>query len=153
MKRGVSATYIVSFEPIAPFAPQTARELLDAFNERHPRGVRTHHYRTKVQDNALVGYICVDSEAGKDAVISMLEQSGKVTFVAATKATPEAFEKHRAMRQPRRSRLDRLKQRHRWKKSIDRRRGNVKCSDSFKIHSSNGSKTDARPMLQDVIHL
>ncbi|MHC4665378.1 MAG: hypothetical protein ACYS9T_05400 [Planctomycetota bacterium] len=93
-------TYIVAFKPLAPFAPQTARDLLDAFNERHPRGVRTHHYRTKVQDNALVGYICVDSEAGKDAVISVLEQSGKVTFVAATKATPEAFEKHRAMRQP-----------------------------------------------------
>ncbi|MHC4184304.1 MAG: tetratricopeptide repeat protein [Planctomycetota bacterium] len=93
-------TYIVAFRPLAPFAPQTARELLHAFNERHPRGVRTHHYRTKVQDNALVGYICVDTEAGKAAVISMLEKSRKLTFANVARATPEAFEKHRAMGQP-----------------------------------------------------
>ena len=34
---GAVATYIVTFKPILPFNPQTSRELLDAFNHKHPR--------------------------------------------------------------------------------------------------------------------
>ena len=57
--------YIVTFKPVPPFAPQTARELLEAFNENHLRSVPTHHYRTQVKDNVLIGRICVDTEAVK----------------------------------------------------------------------------------------
>ena len=88
-----TAIYIVTFKPVAAFAPQTSRELLEAFNEQHPRGVRTHHYRTQVKDGALIGHICVDTEAGKDAVVAMLETSAKLTLVEAVLATPEALER------------------------------------------------------------
>ncbi|MHC4658003.1 MAG: tetratricopeptide repeat protein [Planctomycetota bacterium] len=90
---GSVGTYIVVFKPVAPFAPQTARELLNAFNEKHPRGVRTHHYRTEVRDNALVGYICVDTKGGKDAVVSMLEESEKLELIQVNRASDEDLEK------------------------------------------------------------
>lgn len=92
--------YIVTFKPVSPFEPQTARELLDAFNEKHPRGVRTHHYRTQVQDNRLAGYICVDTKAGRDAVVSMLEETKKLAFVKAKPAIDEDFKSLYEMGQP-----------------------------------------------------
>ncbi|UCD51506.1 MAG: tetratricopeptide repeat protein [Phycisphaerales bacterium] len=90
---GSGAIYIVTFKPVAPFAPQTARELLEAFNEKHPPGVRTHHYRTRVEDRVLVGSICVDTEAGKDAVVAMLSENATLTLVEAVRATPEALKR------------------------------------------------------------
>ena len=92
--------YIVTFKPVSPFEPQTARELLDAFNENHPRGVRTHHYRTQVRDNRLAGYICVDTKAGRDTVVSMLEETKKLAFVKARLATEEDFKSLYEMGQP-----------------------------------------------------
>jgi len=93
-------TYVVTFRPAAPYAPQTATDLLAAFNENHPRGVRTHHYRTEVRDNTLVGYICVDTKNGKDAIVSMVEKSKKLEFVAATLATESDLQKLYDMGQP-----------------------------------------------------
>lgn len=97
--REPEAIYIVTFKPLSPFAPQTAMELLDAFNENHPRGVRTHHYRTQVKDGALIGYICVDAEAGKDQVVSMLEKSERLEPVEIQRATDEQLRSLYAMRQ------------------------------------------------------
>ncbi len=91
--------YIVTFRPVEPFAPRTSRALLDAFNANHPRGVRTHHYRTQIKDNALVGFICVDSEAGKDAVETMLKASEKLELIEAIRATPEMLEELYGKRQ------------------------------------------------------
>ena len=93
-------TYIVNFKPVSPFEPQTARELLDAFNEKHPRGVRTHHYRTQVKDKTLTGRICVDTKTGMDAVVSMIDKSEKLMLVEATLATEQDLEKLYKMGQP-----------------------------------------------------
>ncbi|MBN2127965.1 MAG: carboxypeptidase regulatory-like domain-containing protein [Sedimentisphaerales bacterium] len=91
--------YVIRFKPVAPFDPQTPRELLDAFNENHPKGARTHHFRTAVQDNTLVGLICVDTQAESDAIVKMIETSGKLTLLETAAATEEDFEKHRALGQ------------------------------------------------------
>ena len=88
----VVVVYIVTFKPVPPFAPQTSGELLGAFNEQHPPGVRTHHYRTQVQGGTLIGHICVDTEAGKDAVVAMLNNSAQLVLIEAVLATPEMLE-------------------------------------------------------------
>ncbi len=86
--------YVVTFKPVNPSSPKTSRVLLEAFNGNHPRRVRTHHYRTEVKDKALIGYICVDTEAGKDAVVAMLNSSDKLELVEVVLANPEVLEKH-----------------------------------------------------------
>jgi len=93
-------TYIVSFEPLGPFEPRTARELLSAFSENRRDGIRTHHYRTQVRDDKLIGYICVDTETGKDAVVSMLESSEKLQLVKVNLATEKDLQKLYEMGQP-----------------------------------------------------
>lgn len=37
--------YIIAFRPVEPFAPQTASQLLAAFNQSHPRGARRHQQK------------------------------------------------------------------------------------------------------------
>ena len=86
-------TYIVSFKRPISFVPDTARALLDAFNANHPRGVHSHHFRTEVQGNSLIGHICIDGESGKDAVISMLEESEDLVLVSAKVASEQDLEK------------------------------------------------------------
>ena len=88
--------HVISFKPVAPFNPQTPRELLKAFNEHHPKGVRTHHFRTTVQDNALVGLICVDTQAESDAIVKMVEASGKLTLLETRAAGEKDFKEHQA---------------------------------------------------------
>ena len=87
------AGYIVTFEPVAPFDPLTAKELLDAFKEKLPDDVRTHHYKTGVKDNALLGLIRVDTKASRDAVVSMLKESEKLALIETKLATVEELEK------------------------------------------------------------
>jgi len=99
VKTGDVQTYIVTFKPVEPFNPSTAGELLAAFNEEHPRGVRTHHYRTQVGDGKLVGHICVDKETGKDAVEAMLQASDKLIMAGAVQAGPAELRKLYAMKQ------------------------------------------------------
>ncbi len=93
-------TYIVTFKAQAPFAPTTAKELLDAFNARHPRNTRTHHFRTEVKGNALIGHICVDTSSGRNKVVAMLRQSKRVDHVGDTTGTPAALKKLYKMGQP-----------------------------------------------------
>jgi len=93
-----TSTYIVTFKPVLPFNPQTSKELLNAFNRKYPRGVRTHHYRTQIVDNALVGHICVDTSAGENAVVAMLKDSDRLIFVESRRATKEVLEKHNSLR-------------------------------------------------------
>lgn len=78
---GDTQTYLVTFKPVRAFAPMTSRELLNAFNADYPRGVQTHHYRAQVKGGILVGQICVDAEAGRDAIISMLQENEKLELV------------------------------------------------------------------------
>jgi hypothetical protein len=91
--------YIVTFRPTGQFRPQTARELLGAFNRDYPRGARTHHYRTEIEGSALVGHICVDTEAGKDAIVAMLERKPELELVEAVRATPKMLEELQNKRQ------------------------------------------------------
>jgi hypothetical protein len=93
------ATYIVTFKPVEPFAPRTARYLLAAFNEKHPRGVRTHHYRTRIEEGKLVGLICVDTASGRDAVVGMLKANNRLSLVQAVAANRDALDELYEMRQ------------------------------------------------------
>ena len=71
----------MAFKPIGFFEPKTRKELLDAFNENHPRGVITHHFRTEVKDGTLVGYIQVDGQKGKEVIEKMINESPKLALV------------------------------------------------------------------------
>lgn len=93
-------TYIISFKAIYPFQPETAGQLLNAFHEEHPDGVCTHYYRTKVKHDALIGYICVDTEAEKDAICSMLNESDRLRLVEAILASEQNLQRLYEMGQP-----------------------------------------------------
>ncbi|MCK5175518.1 MAG: LamG domain-containing protein, partial [Planctomycetes bacterium] len=92
--------FIVSFKSIEPFEPRTASELLDPFNENHPDGVRTHHFRTEVRGSKLIGHICVDNNAGKDSLAKALERSDLLTLVKIRAVTQKEFEEHCLLGQP-----------------------------------------------------
>ncbi len=94
------AGYIVQFEPVDSFKPVTARQLLEAFNENHPQGVRTHHFRTQAEGDKLIGYICVDTEEARDAVASMLNKSERLTLIKSTAATDAELQELYKMSQP-----------------------------------------------------
>lgn len=98
--KATDTTYIVSFNPIGDFQPQTAKELLDAFNEQVSFRVTTHHFRTAVQDNKLTGHILTNSKAEQETIATILNQSKKLRFANAKKATEEDLVKHYAMGQP-----------------------------------------------------
>ncbi|MHC4601932.1 MAG: carboxypeptidase regulatory-like domain-containing protein [Planctomycetota bacterium] len=93
-------SYIVTFEPVGPFEPQTARELLGAFNENHPHGILTHHFRTSIHGNKLQGHICVDPKAGKQAIVNMIDKSDKLVLVSVRSVTQKDLERHYALGQP-----------------------------------------------------
>lgn len=86
--------YIMSFKPVEPFAPRTPKELLSAFNKNHPRGVRTHHFRTRIRGHRLEGLICVDNKAAKDAIVNMIDKSEKLTLIAVRAVTQKELESH-----------------------------------------------------------
>jgi len=92
--------YIATFEPVGFFEPQTARELLGAFNENHPPGVRTHHFRTGIHGYKLQGHICVDTKAGKQAIVNMIDKSDKLILVGVISVTQKDLERHYALGQP-----------------------------------------------------
>jgi len=93
-------TSIIAFSPVPPFAPQTARELLSAFNANHPEGVRTHHFRTQVKGDHLVGFICVDGVEGEDKIKQMIAASDQLALLEVEEATPEAMAQLLLMGQP-----------------------------------------------------
>ena len=74
-------TFLITFEPVAPFAPASPQELLGAFNENHPDAT-THHFRTAREAGKLIGRIYVDTETGRDAVVRMLSESSKLKLVS-----------------------------------------------------------------------
>ena len=90
-------TFIVSFKGIDPFRPQTGKDLLNGFADRHKDGARTHHFRTTKKDLVLIGHICVDGKAGKDSLVSLLGQSDRVTLVDCKEAMPDVLERHMAL--------------------------------------------------------
>ena len=92
--------YIISFKPVAPFAPRTAKELLEAVNEDVRFRVTTHHFRTEVQGNRLIGSICTDTQADKDAIARILGKSTKLTLLGIQEASSNDLAKHYAKDQP-----------------------------------------------------
>lgn len=84
-------TWIVTFKGKAPFKPVNAQALIATFNEKYPTGVQTHHFKTEQQGSDLIGKICVETTAGRDAVEKMLSENPKLIGLAAEKATPESF--------------------------------------------------------------
>ncbi len=93
-------TYIIAFQPIGSFQPQTAKELLDAFNSIVNFKVTTHHFRTMVQDGKLFGHILTDSKEGAKDIATMLEESKKLMWIHYREATQKDLLRHYAMGQP-----------------------------------------------------
>jgi len=89
-----TAGYIVKFEPVAPFQPQTAKELLKAFNDEVKFRVTTHHFRTEVKRNMLTGYICTNTKADKGAIATILSDSKKLKLISIRPASSKDLEKH-----------------------------------------------------------
>jgi hypothetical protein len=89
-----NVTYLVTFRALPPFAPQSARELLDAFNENHPSGVRTHHFRTEEGAGGLIGRILVDGDAGLEAIDAMFAASTKLALIDSVRATDVVMREH-----------------------------------------------------------
>jgi len=78
-------TYVVTFQAAGDFSPKSAGALLDAFNENHPKGVRTHHFNTKYSDGRLIGSIHVDGDTDRDAVVKYLATSSRLELLKVTK--------------------------------------------------------------------
>ena len=86
--------YIIIFKAVEPFEPRTAKELLNAFNEKHPRGIRTHHYRTRIRGQKLEGLICVDNKYARDEIVNMIDKSAKLSLFGYRAVTQKQLEKH-----------------------------------------------------------
>ncbi len=92
--------YIIRFGAVEPFKPVTAKQLLDEFNRNHPRGVRTHHFRTRIRGHKLEGRICVDNKAEKEAIVNMIDKNENLILIAIESATERDIERHYALGQP-----------------------------------------------------
>ena len=91
--------FIVTFRGNPSFNPQTPRQLLNAFNASHPKGVRTHHYRTRAEGDVLVGSICVDGITGRNQVVEILKNHDRLCLLEVSQPTPNGLEIHKAGRQ------------------------------------------------------
>jgi len=94
-----SEVYIVKFHPNNNFNPRTAGELLKPFNDAVRGRVKTHHFRTKVEEGKLAGYILCDSRAEQKAIALMLADNQEIEFIGAELATEDGLVKHYASEQ------------------------------------------------------
>jgi len=94
LKVSVPAGYILTFKPAGTFEPQTAKQLLDVFNEQVRFRVKTHHFRTKIKNNKLIGLICVDRKIDADAVTQIMSRTDKLKFVTANKVSKKQLREH-----------------------------------------------------------
>ena len=95
-----TAGYIIKIESVVGFQPQTAKELLGAFNNEVKFRVTTHHFRTEVQDNRLIGYICTNTKADKGAIATILSDSKQLKLISIEPVTSKELEKHYTRGQP-----------------------------------------------------
>lgn len=93
-------TYIISFTTASDVNAITARELFSLFSAKQSPKIKTHHYRTEVRENKLVGLICVDGKAALDTTTQMLLASNDLKLVSIEPATEETLKKLYAMGQP-----------------------------------------------------
>ncbi len=84
-----SHIYVVAFQAVPPFQPQSPGELLNAFNQNLPNTVKTHHFTTRQLEGILFGYICVNGEPGKQALEAMLSSRKDLALSRVQPATPE----------------------------------------------------------------
>ncbi|MFA5864038.1 MAG: M56 family metallopeptidase [Phycisphaerae bacterium] len=99
-KPGEKQTYIVTFDAMRGTKPRTAGELRDLFNQKYPRNMRSHHYRTKVENNELVGMICVDTDKGIAALRSAVKENPNINLIDIQPASPSMLEIHNKLGQP-----------------------------------------------------
>ena len=93
-------TYIISFTTASDVNAITARELFGMFITKQPPTIKTHHYRTEVRENKLIGLICVDGKSDFDATTQMLLSSNDLKLVSMEPATENSLKKLYAMGQP-----------------------------------------------------
>ncbi len=86
---GEESIYIVTFKAAGGSSIKTGNQLLDEFNKNLPADARTHHYRPSQAGGAVAGRICVDGQAGKNAIVEMLAQSETLVLVSAKPATAQ----------------------------------------------------------------
>ena len=83
--------YVISFKAIAPFSPHSPAKLLDALPE-HGDAPHTVDFAAEQEDGRLIGQIHVDGEAGRDAIVSLLDGSDQLTVVKCTRPWPKGQE-------------------------------------------------------------
>jgi hypothetical protein len=86
--------FIIRFQSKNTSGLKKPNELLNAFNKNYPEGVRTHHFRTQLQNQQLIGHICVDDRSGVSAVKKMLSGSNTLDYLGAFSATSEQYESY-----------------------------------------------------------
>jgi tetratricopeptide (TPR) repeat protein len=92
-------TYKVTFRPKGVFSPTNAGELLKTFNNCIQYRVETHHFRTKVKNGVLYGYILTDSNAEAKAIELMMEKSDDLEFIKAENVNDKKLAEHYASEQ------------------------------------------------------
>jgi hypothetical protein len=94
IQTGKPVAFIIRFKSKNPSELKTPDELLGAFNKNYPGGVRTHHFRTQMQNQQLIGHICVDDKSGVSAIEKMLAGSNTLDYLDAFSATAEQYESY-----------------------------------------------------------
>ena len=51
------------------------------FNKNHPKAIRTHHANRYKKNGITINSICTDNEAGKDKVVSAINDSSELELV------------------------------------------------------------------------
>ncbi len=96
---GGEKVWCLSFTGKGDFNPRTVRGLLDEFNRNHPAGVRTHHFRTEVKGERLLGHICCDSREEGEQLKDMVEKNSRLEFVKIRTFSQDEFEKYKRRQQ------------------------------------------------------
>ena len=93
-------TYIVTFKASDPKNGQTVKDLLDCLHRNMGNAYdKTHHFRTIVKNNELIGKICVNSKSGIDKFVENLTKSKEIIFIECTKPSLAEFIEHTKTKQ------------------------------------------------------
>ena len=73
-----------------PFAPESGKELLEAFNAIVPFDVGPKRFACKATSERLIGYVIVETETQKDVAKAAIRESARFVLLEVEEAGPEA---------------------------------------------------------------
>ncbi len=72
----ISQSYVIHYKTI-----NSSEEGLKLFNQKHPKGVRTHHANRYRKNGEQINSICTDTQEGTDKIVEMLRQHPQLEFI------------------------------------------------------------------------